>query len=177
VLRAAFPDARITACDLDSDGVDFCARAFGAIPVYSADNPADIPIKDQFDLIVCGSLLTHVNHCLWSEFLQFFSSVLAPGGIFLFTTQGRESVRWLRTGKFDYHLGDIPAILREYEAWGFGYQPYPGGHFVNNFGVALSSPEWVMRQLAKLPELRIINFTERGWDNHQDVVACIRDVR
>ena len=39
VLRAAFPDAEITACDLDFDGVDFCVQTFGAIPLYSAEKP------------------------------------------------------------------------------------------------------------------------------------------
>src|SRR5262245_10124406 len=29
-LKAAFPDAALTACDLSRDGVDFCAATFGA---------------------------------------------------------------------------------------------------------------------------------------------------
>src|SRR5262245_32651468 len=32
-LKAVFPDAEITACDLVRDGVDFCASALGALPV------------------------------------------------------------------------------------------------------------------------------------------------
>ena len=40
VLKAVFPDARLTACDLDRDAVDFCARTFGATPVYSHTDPA-----------------------------------------------------------------------------------------------------------------------------------------
>src|SRR4051812_31180575 len=34
-LRARYDYARITGCDLDRDGVDFCAQQFGALPVYS----------------------------------------------------------------------------------------------------------------------------------------------
>jgi len=34
-LRAHYHYAKITACDLDHDGVDFCAKQFGATPVYS----------------------------------------------------------------------------------------------------------------------------------------------
>src|SRR5262245_60754125 len=50
-LRAAFPGAEITACDLLRDGVDFCAATLGAIPVYSHDEPARIPLaEDGFDL-------------------------------------------------------------------------------------------------------------------------------
>src|SRR5262249_45606967 len=38
-LAAAFPEARLTACDLLRDGVDFCASAFGAAPIYSVPAP------------------------------------------------------------------------------------------------------------------------------------------
>ena len=34
-LTEAFPDATFTACDLTRAGVDFCARTFGATPIYS----------------------------------------------------------------------------------------------------------------------------------------------
>src|SRR4051812_24162879 len=43
-LRAGFPAAEIAACDIDRDGVDFCARTFGATPIYSRDDPAEIPL-------------------------------------------------------------------------------------------------------------------------------------
>ena len=39
MLRAAFPDASITACDIDRDAVDFCQHTFGAIPCYSTRIP------------------------------------------------------------------------------------------------------------------------------------------
>ena len=43
-LSAAFPEAEITACDIMREGVDFCASTFGAIPVYSQDDPQQIPL-------------------------------------------------------------------------------------------------------------------------------------
>lgn len=50
-LRAGFPDASIVACDLMRDGVDFCAREFGAIPVYAAADVGSGTGPDRFDLI------------------------------------------------------------------------------------------------------------------------------
>jgi SAM-dependent methyltransferase len=51
-LRAAFPEAEIVACDLLRDAVDYCARSFGAIPVYSHEDPRKIPLPEgAFDLI------------------------------------------------------------------------------------------------------------------------------
>jgi SAM-dependent methyltransferase len=56
-LRAAFPGAQISACDIIRDGVDFCASEFGALPIYSEDDPRKIPIKkNSYDLIWVGSL-------------------------------------------------------------------------------------------------------------------------
>src|SRR5215470_6242471 len=61
-LKAGFPAAEITACDLMRDGVDFCASTFGAVPVYSHDDPAKIPLgHNVFDLIWVGSLFTHFD--------------------------------------------------------------------------------------------------------------------
>src|SRR5437870_5495298 len=56
VLKAAFPGAALTACDIDRDGVDFCASRFGAEPVYSVEDPGRIPVRGPFDLIWVGSL-------------------------------------------------------------------------------------------------------------------------
>ena len=35
-LAVRFPGAKITACDLDTEMVDFCAKALGMTPVYSS---------------------------------------------------------------------------------------------------------------------------------------------
>jgi SAM-dependent methyltransferase len=88
VLKAAFPDADLVACDLDRAGVDFCARQFGAEPVYSTPDPARIPLDGPFDLIWCGSLLTHLDAPKWPGFLRALRDVLAPDGVCGFTTHG-----------------------------------------------------------------------------------------
>src|SRR5436309_14349941 len=60
-LKAAFPRARLTACDIDHDAVDFCAETFGAEPIYSDEDPRAIELPGQYDLIWCGSLFTHLD--------------------------------------------------------------------------------------------------------------------
>src|SRR5262245_34363542 len=43
-LRAAFPAAIVTACDLRRDAVSYCAKTFNALPINSDENPLKIPL-------------------------------------------------------------------------------------------------------------------------------------
>jgi SAM-dependent methyltransferase len=55
-LRTAFPQARLTCCDLYQDRVDFCSREFRAEGVKSKENYDDIEFPHTFDLIWVGSI-------------------------------------------------------------------------------------------------------------------------
>src|SRR5688500_17403337 len=58
-IKAEFPEAILCASDIDHDGVDYCARTFGAIPLYGEEEPNRAMLQGQkFDLIWSGSLLT-----------------------------------------------------------------------------------------------------------------------
>jgi len=174
-LRAAFPSAEIIACDLQRDGVDYCARTFGAFPVYSAEAPEEIPVEQRTcDLIWVGSLLTHLDGPLWLRFFDFFRRSLRPGGVLVFTTHGRAAYdRMVRQG-VDYGLSSegLENVRTGYERVGFGYADYATA---NSYGISLSSAAWVFQQIASIPEVSVVHFSERAWDDHQDVYACVRD--
>jgi SAM-dependent methyltransferase len=171
-LRAAFPAAALTVCDLDRDGVDFCARTFGAAPVYSHADPSSIRIDGSFDLIRVGSLFTHLDAERWQGFLELLRSVLAPGGLLLFTTAGRFVVQELRRGASRLGLtpGGVDAVLAAYDARGCGYHGYPN---TPEYGVCVASPSWVTAQVERLAVLRLACVTERGWLRRQDAFACV----
>jgi SAM-dependent methyltransferase len=180
-LRAAFPTARVTASDLLREPVDFCAKTFRAIPHYSRDRPELIELNGTFDLIWCGTMLTNLNMDRWRGFLGLFASALAPGGLLVFTTHGRFVADRIRDGVDTYGLTpDVRRqVLEDYDREGFGYGDYPPevlgmAHIESDYGISVSSPSWVCARLAEIPELRIMLLQERGWDNHQDVVACLR---
>ena len=172
-FKAAFPEAQITACDLDRDAVDFCAQTFGATPVYSHVDPQQVSLEGQFDLIWCGSLLTHLNISSWVGFLKLFQAHLAPNGILIFTTHGPHIAELMRKGELELGVPPqaVQSILADYERGGFGYSDYENQ---SGIGVSLSSPEWVRSCLAEIDGLRLIEYAERGWFAHQDSVACIQ---
>lgn len=174
-LRMMFHDADITACDLDRDGVEFCAAVLGARPVYSSKSPDQIPLdRDSFDLIWVGSLFTHFDWWLWGNFLALFRTLLRPGGVLVFSTHGSHVYERMRREHVDYGLGESlsSVVLQEYEQCGFGYANYPGQ---DSYGISVTSSSWVCARIAQTQELRICHFSEKAWDNHHDCFACVRD--
>jgi SAM-dependent methyltransferase len=190
MLKAAFPEARLTAADIDHLAVNFCVETFGAEPIYSSMDSHGIPPDKAFDLIWCGSLLTHVNADRIIGFLRLFDSRLAPDGIVVFTTSGRGGYEVLRDLLPDrkpdevapasidkarqyFPLPDeiLPDFASSYEREGFAYRDLAEGA---DYGTSLTSPAWVCRQVERSPHLRLVNYMERGWGSMQDVVACQR---
>jgi SAM-dependent methyltransferase len=196
-LHAAFPSARLTACDLLRDGVDFCAEQFGAEPVYSTEDPREIELDGPFDLIWCGSLLTHLDERGWRDFFHLFGSLLAPEGVMVVTTSGRFVIELLKVhvrgadaalpqSSQEYYerrareyFADIPddeaaRMLEQCETTGFGYADYartPG------YGVSVAKPSWVCALAETVPGASILTCLEQGWDNTQDVFSCVRRER
>jgi SAM-dependent methyltransferase len=171
-LRSAFPDALITACDVDLDAVDFCARTFDAVPLYSTADLEELHLQGTYDLIWCGSLLTHVHADQWRALLRLFSEHLGQSGLLVLTTHGRHQVERLRIKQSTLGLSDWAAavIVSDYERVGFGYQNYPGRE---GYGISLSSPSWVCSQIVQTSGLRLVGYHERGWGQYQDAVACV----
>ncbi len=172
VLKARFPDAELTACDLLDDGVDFCAEFLGAIPVYSKVDPAAVVLPGGYDLIWCGSLLTHLPAERWRGFLELFSAHMPPGAVLAFTTHGRFYAEMIRRKAYRFPLPDLETFLRDYDETGFSYQRFAQG---GEYGESMSAPWWVCREVEEEhPGLRLVMFAERGWGRFQDLVACMR---
>ena len=180
-LRAEFPEAKLSAGDIDHRAVDFCASTFGATPIYSREHSRDIELAGGYDLIWCGSFLTHLDAAMWDEFLDLFVSVLAPGGLFVFSTPGRyiasvvkdpdKAAGWAKVLGND-HLR--LQLLDGYES-GFGYIEYPTQDPTNpsRYGLALARPSWVLQRIERREQLQMTSYTEGRW-GAQDVIGCVK---
>ena len=168
----AFPDAHISASDLDRDGVDFCAQEFHAEPLYAGADILEVKTSRSFDLMWCGSLFTHLESDRWASFLEFFAEHLRPGGVLVFTTHGRRPIQWMVEGIYGYGLSpdEQRRLLEGYVTQGFGFVS-PANQA---FGLSLSSTAFVCAQIERCRTLGLISVHEAGWSDHQDVVACVK---
>jgi hypothetical protein len=170
-LKAAFPDARLTACDIQPRQVDYCVGAFGVEGVYSDMDPTRIKFDKQFDVIWSGSLMTHIDEERWTGFLRVFEAALADRGVLVFTTYGRFTADGLRTGRNLLNLTEEQAeqVVRDYDQRGFGCSPSSAD------ADTVVSRAWVGEQLDRVRDLELLLYRERGWLG-QDVIACTKGV-
>jgi len=142
-LKARFPHAQLTACDLNHVAVDFCAKTFAANPVYSEPAVSRIPLRGKFDLIWCGSLLTHLRKEVCAEFVAMFQRVLEPGGLAVMTMHGRWTERLLSTGRYKYGLKDasVNAVLDEYPHHRIWLCRLP---WSNGYGISVCTPAFFL---------------------------------
>lgn len=170
-LVAAFPEAEVTASDIDPHGVHFCATRFGAVPASSVSDFRLVSFPQPFDLIWSGSLFSHLPEDKFKSCLNLVSRSLAPGGVAVLTLHGRYcSVigrgAYLPDERFD-------ALRATYDANGFGYADYSDepSWATGNYGIALSSPAFVMKALEADASVRVLSYAERGYADHQDIVV------
>lgn len=172
-LRATFPAADITACDLSRAAFEFCSAHFQATKASLKPERARIPDGATFDLIWCGSWMSELTEDRWRTFLIQCRQMLAPRGLLVFTTNGRHVRNRLLGGSEAYGIShlQVAGLVESHDCTGYGYAAYPND---SNFGLAITSPAWVFARLEEFKDLELVSYTERGWDRHQDVIACMR---
>ena len=186
-LDAAFPEAEITACEIDVDGVQYCADALGAVPIMSKEIPEEIELTGSFDLIWCGSLFTHIDIERWWDFLKVFARHLSANGLLIFTTAGRFVASLAREGITHQWRGveDSQKALEDFEQKGYVFRrtvsrtvdrAMESGETNStkdfSYGQTYVLPWRVLQGVAKITSLSTLTCFERGWDNRQDVYAC-----
>lgn len=173
-LRTAYPTARLSVSDTQRPGVIFCIEHMGATGVQAdveGNHWAALP--GSYDIIWCGSLLTHFGRTDWINHLRRFAERLSPSGVLVFTTHGFPALERLQGGEKDYGLPQsaVAQLCATTVAEGFGYVDYPD---TPAYGISVSLPPWVLELIEQETELQVIDLREAAWDQHQDVVVCTR---
>ncbi|HYH61005.1 MAG TPA: methyltransferase domain-containing protein [Solirubrobacterales bacterium] len=173
MLRSRFPDAEITACDVDAEGIEFCAAELGAEPRLAPEAPGELSLGSAYDLIWCGSLVTHLPaaHCV--GLLGALADHLAPRGVLIFTSHGDTIEELLSKGRMRAAVGDgkLPGLLDAYRTEGFAFAPYESSS-TGEYGVTLAARAWLEARIDDIPGLRMVSHAASAWDGRQDVVVC-----
>jgi SAM-dependent methyltransferase len=142
----------------------------------SIEDLRKLTFETDFDLVFCGSLLTHLPHDGAQAALAAVARALSPTGLALVTFQGRHAEH-IQRHKWKYLEDALFAVAeRQVRKNGFGFIDYRGD-FRSRFsaqaryGVALVRPSWAVHQIETNPELRLLSYAERAWGDHQDVLV------
>ncbi|NSZ61882.1 class I SAM-dependent methyltransferase [Agrobacterium tumefaciens] len=173
-LKALFPEARIDACDIDKEGVEFCENTFGARPIISQENLTAVDFDTKYDLIWIGSLFTHTSREITEKWLAHLSRYLTDNGIIVATFHGRIST------KMQYHTPYIDdarwkIIMDGYLRTGYGYADYQVGQghdFIEgSYGLSVTKASEMLELVSRIKGVRVHHYQERGWANNHDVIA------
>ncbi len=176
-LRSFFPDARIIACDLYDYHVKFCVEQLGTEGALSRENFDLLNFDRKFDLIFCGSLLTHLPADLFEAAMRMIARTLSDIGLAVVTLHGRHSEHRQNIPQWKYIDTPLYHVARAtIPETGFGYVDY--NHEIkatfsnqSRYGITFSRPSWTLKVLERDFDNRILGYVERGWDEHQDVLV------
>ena len=149
-LRKTVPAERIYVCDVIDEGARFTASEFGATRIPADPGPE---WDGRFDLVYLLSVYSHLPESAVADHLRRMSSLLAPGGVLVFTTLGRDSAQTLEIHN-QYWL-DKARVLDALEDSGYYYERYP--YYYDEYGLTWFVPEAVQRLVAEsAPELELV---------------------
>lgn len=174
-IQVAFPQAHVHCLELDPHAVEFCKKSFGVDSSLSQKDFARIRLTQSFDLVWCGSLITHLDENRTQSLLHCINQHLNPGGLCVFTTHGDQVKEILSAGRLSYSLTaqQIESLLGQYGQTGFGYTEYEPER--DGYGFSLTRCSKIREIADKVGGWSCRRFEATGWDGHQDVYAYIKD--
>jgi SAM-dependent methyltransferase len=167
-LAAFFRDAELFVGDANNGAREFAALKFGAKEFAFPANFIGIP-GQRFELIFCGSLLTHLPAHRFVAATSWLIQALRPDGILVATTHGRRA-SFLQRTRLRYIDDDAwRAVEDDCRLHGFGFVETER-NAAGPYGYSLSAPRWVMSLLEADSSCRVLGYQEAAWDDHQDAV-------
>jgi len=171
-LVSYFPDAEITACDLEKDGVDFCVKTFSVNGVYSNEDISKINLGRKYDLIWVGSLLTHFPEKTSRKFIDFLFDHLEEDGLLVISLHGRYAV--IETDKQAYYRELVENYKKnEYVFIPPSYYSYyiDGDNSIPDYGDAFTKVSWISSLIQDNENMHLVYYSEKRFANHHDVFA------
>jgi SAM-dependent methyltransferase len=177
-LRARYPSARITACDLDAEAVAFCAACFGARGAVSERDFAQLDLAETYDLLWVGSLITHLPPNQTRAFLSAMTRHMTARSRLVVSSHGPSIIPRLLDQGYGLTPDAAAAVVEQFQQTGFGFRDYSTGGdeygvaLTNeNYGISLIGEDWFREALPGCG-LQMETYWARRWDDHHDVVVA-----
>lgn len=181
-LRAALPNGKLYACDIDREAVDFCVKEFDCLPLYGSWNVEDMNIGEPHEFIFCISLLTHTRKDFLSRALTLWEKMLSPGGLLLFTFLGEEFAdKWIG-GQLDHYApapidkSVVQARIVEFRESGHTFHGYGTPYSdAEEYGIGFLSKDLVQAELSTHSGIKLLEFIPGSTnDFSQDLAVVLR---
>lgn len=151
--------ADLVACDIHQEAVQFIRARLGLKAILSCASPKDFHCSRSFDVVFALSFFSHMPRHTWRDWVDALYAVLEPGGVLVFTTQGRQSARL---------FGD-PAIPED--GFWFLRESEQKDLDVSEYGQTIVTEAFVRNEIRAVTGRDADVFREGFWWGHQDLYA------
>ena len=156
-LPVVIPQLRSTACDLHTEAVKFIQTRLKQDAILSHSDPDKFTAPEQYDIVFALSFFSHMPKSTWGKWVASLFSVLKPGGVLIFTTQG------LASAQFFGHP-DIPE-----DGFWFKAESEQKDLDTSEYGQTIVLKEFVEKEVMKRTGRPLAMHKEAFWWNHQDL--------
>lgn len=162
-LRKTLPAKRIHVSDVIDGGARFTASEFGATQIPTDPGPE---WDERFGVIYLLSVYSHMPRPAVADHLRRMQRLLAPGGVLVFTTHGRDSAQILAI--YHQYWLDKNRVLDALADTGYYFERYP--YYYAEYGMTWFTREAVQRLVAvSVPGLELVACHLRDVGGHQDL--------
>jgi len=146
--------------DVDPEMVDICLKTsrYGSFSAVAPQPPTDFA-DNSMDIIYAYSVFSHLAEPVHIKWIEEFSRILKPGGIFFTTTQSRHFIDFCqslqgKTPESPWHaalaqaFSDVSAAIADYDSGKYVYRPTGGGPALPNsfYGEAVIPRSYIERE-------------------------------
>ena len=157
-LKTFSPAKYTVVCsDIHPEAMRFISSEIGLKTALSNEVPEQLSIGRKFDVVFALSFFSHMPDASWERWLLKLISLVADGGLLIFTTHGRQS-------SIKY-LGNPPIGER-----GYWFAPLSEQQDLapEQYGSTVTAPRYVFDCLRTARNANPIFFQEGFWWGHQD---------
>ncbi len=181
-LRAALPNTKLYACDIDREAVDFCVKEFDCLPLYCSWDVQEMIIRETHDFIYCISLLTHTRKEYFSQVIRLWEKMLQPGGLLLFTFLGEDYIGQWSSGKLDHYLPSrvdpltLQRKVAEFQKSGHTFYGYTTGYSdIDDYGIGFINKELIENEIQSHAGLKLQELISGSKNEFaQDLAVVLR---